>query len=386
TANFDQLGIGGGFNLTNFGNVLIQGDMSFYSGSLKTVTNAVGASISVNGNLSLNDNTTITNEGYINLNGSLNLYTSSAQVLNRGVITMSGSLSSQGQFNNQNVVNILGSLNYWGGQMTNTGQMEPKGSFSISAGLTYVNQCKMITKGAINNYGTLVNNGLIWAGTTNTSADQFTNSGTFISAKGAKLRTATLINYNTITGAGYLYATAVTTLGAGATVGVTGITSDTIVMFDATRSNPATMFDNQWGTVRQNAVFRAFAAPDSLQMFATCSDVFKTGAILPLKWNYFYAKLQQQSPVLTWSAEYEAGMKFEIERSYDNAGFQTISSVVSNSSGSYSYTDVNATGQLIYYRIKSTGSNGAVKYSEVRVVKLKEDQAVSFAVYPNPTQ
>lgn len=389
TCLFKAMGIGAGFSMANYGNATVDGDMSFYSGSLKSLENFPGSSLTINGSLALGGNTTIINRGFITTGGSLSIQSSSASLTNTGVIVVSASFSNQGQLVNENTIEINGAFNYWGGTTINTGEISPMGDVSISAGLTYTNSCRMITKGGLNNYGTLQNNGLIWAGTNNTAADQFTNTGTTIMGTGSKLRTATLTNYGTIRGKGHLYATGQTTLGSGAVVGVTGVTTDTLYIFDVTRSNPSRVFDNQWGTVRPNAVYRPFAQPDTLEMPAGCSDAFRTGGALPVKWNYFYVKMVQQTPVLTWSAEYEAGMQFEIERSYDNSSFTTISSVTSNNTANYTYTDAGADGSRAYiaYRIKGTSMiNGSVKYTEVRLIKNREDQTASIAIYPNPTK
>lgn len=389
TCNFTSMGIGAGFSIYNYANVNVQGDMDFYSGAAKIVENYLGGTITVTGDMSLNDNTTITNSGIINITRDLNLYSSSAKITNKSVILVSRDVNTQGNFNNDNVVRITRDFNYWGGQLNNTGEITPYGTLSIGNGLTYTNTCRMITKGAINNYGTIRNEGLIWAGTTNSAADNFTNSGNYIGKAGSKVRAVTFTNYGNMTGSGYVYATGTTTLGNQASVGVSGVTTDSIFIFDATRTSPSRIFDNQWGTVRPNAVFRAFAQPDTLQMFAGCSNEFKAHAVLPVKWNYFTVKMVQQQPLLTWAAEYEAGMHFDIERSYDNTNFTVIASATSDNAGSYSYTDTKAdlSNAFISYRIKGiSAQSGMVKYTEIRVVRSnKETQAATISMYPNPT-
>jgi hypothetical protein len=388
TCNLTSMGIGAGFSIYNYANVNVQGDMEFYSGAAKTVENYLGGTITVTGEMSLNDNTTINNSGIIRVAEDLNVYSSSARINNKSVMLVSGDVNLQGTLNNDNVLRITGDLNYWGGQLNNTGEITPNGEFSIGSGLTYLNTCRMITKGAINNYGTLRNEGLIWAGTTNTAADNFTNSGNYIGKAGSKLRAANFTNYSSMTGSGYVYATRVTTLGGGATAGVAGVTTDSIFIFDATRTSPSRIFDNQWGTVRPNTVFRVFAQPDTLQMFNGCSNEFKAHAILPINWNYFNVKMIQQQPVLNWSAQYEAGMRFDIERSYDNTNFTAIGTMAADNSGSYSFNDVTAdlSNAAVSYRIKGTSTaSGLVKYTEIRVIRTKETQTATISMYPNPT-
>jgi len=386
---FSSLGLGANFMLDNYGTTTVQGDMSFYSGAAKKLTNYAGAVMTITGSLTLNENTTILNQGIINITRDLELYAGSATFTNVNVVNVGRNLNTQGKMSNENIMNVQGDLNFWGGQLNNTGQLSPDGTFSISAGTTYVNQCKMITKGGINNYGTFYNYGLVWAGTTNTSDDFFTNSGTFINGTAGRLRTVNLTNYGNIRGGGYLYATGQTTLGSGATIGISGSTTDTIRFYDVTRSNASRMFDNQWGTIMPNVKFQSFMQPDTVMLFTTCSNQFRAGYALPVKWNYFHVKTVQELPLLTWSAEYEAGMQFEIERSYDNSNYQSIARLSANSAGSYSYTDAqaNMSNEYISYRIKGISTNGSVKYSEVRLIRNNVATAAAIAVnvFPNPT-
>lgn len=388
TCILKPLGIGAGFNMQNYGNTTVNGDMSFYNGSLKTFENYAGASLTVNGTLAMGHNTTLINNSLIITTGSFAMQSSSASVTNRGIIRVSGSFSTEGQLINENTIRVTGAFNYWGGTLTNTGEITPMGAFAISSGLTYTNSCRMTTRGELNNYGTLRNNGLIWAGTTNTSNDRFVNSGTYIGGANSKLRTVTLTNYGAMRGSSHLYATGTTTLGSQGVMGVTGVTTDTLYVFDATRTNPSNMFDNQWGTIRANTVFRPFAQPDTMEIPAGCSDVFRTGGILPVKWNYFHVKQVQQTPVLTWAAEYEAGMQFEVERSYNGTDFVRIATVSASNNASYAYTDAAAdlTRPFISYRIKGISTaSGSIKYTEVRLVKNAQKENATVTVYPNPT-
>lgn len=389
-ATVGSMGIGGGFSFENNSSLTINGDMSFYSGTAKTLINNAGATIKINGALSANDNTTINNFGNIVTTGAFSLYASSAVLSNKGSIKIGGSFNDQGQLINENSIAVAGDFNYWGGGLTNTGQIEPTGNFSIGSGLTYINTCRLITKGGINNYGTLQNYGLIWAGTSGTSSDQFTNSGTFFNAAGAKLRTANFTNYGNITGAGYFYATGVTTLGGGATIGVSGNTTDSIKVYDLTRTNASGIFDNQWGIVQPNTKYATFMAPDSIELYAGCSASFRsssTSVALPVVFNYFYLKTINKQPILYWSAEYEKDMKFIIERSFDGSHFSDIRTTTSNITATYSFIDETVGSQAIaYYRIRGiSAKDGSNKTTGIKVFKLADAKA-AISVYPNPTR
>lgn len=381
-----SLGTFEGFAIDNYGMMNFQQDVSLYSGTTLTQywNNHAGAVMSVSGSFNMGSKTKLVNDGTFTVRQTLNMYNSTTEITNNKNITVDGTFNMNGGLlTNENRI-VTSTFNYWGGQLNNEGSLNPDGSFTIGAGLTYVNSCRLITKGAITNYGTLQNNGLLWAGTTNTNADEFYNSGTYISSSNAKVRSVKFTNYGTVKGNGYLYFSG-STLTSGV-VGVSGTTTDSLLVDDASRSNGSTIFDTQWGTVYPNTVYRNFFAPDSFEVYNGCSSVFKasSSSLLPVRWNYFYVKFVQDQPVLFWSAEYEQNMKFEIERSGDGINFQTIRIAYSNSSAAYSYTDASNQLNAAYYRIKGISSiDGSVKYTEIRSVRFNNTNT-SISIYPNP--
>jgi hypothetical protein len=388
TVQFSSLAIYSGFALENNNKTIINGSLSCYSGTAKTFVNSAGARIIINGSMAAYDHTTITNNGLITIAGAVSLYNAS-QIINKGLIITGGSFSNDGQLTNDNVIRIAGDFSNQSGQVINTGEIEPAGNLVIGPGITYVNSCRLIAKTGIVNYGTIQNNGLVWAGTSNTSSDQLTNYGTFINASYGKVRMASFTDYGPITGGGFFYATRQTTLNGG-TIGITGFTYDSIRIYDLTRSNPSQIFDVQLGSVRPNVKYAVFAAPDSIEMYPGCSDAFRNGLStpLPVNWNYFYVNMVHDQPVLYWSAEYEPDMKFELERSYNNVDFCVIKTMYSHTTASYSFTDAMAAvaNPVISYRIRATSAvDGSVKYSEIRFVKTKQSSAAAFSVYPNPS-
>lgn len=375
------------FGIANYGTMNFLQDVSLYSGTTLTQNwyNYAGAVINVTGSFNMGAKAKLINDGIFTVSRTLNMYEATTEITNNKNITVGGTFNmSGGILNNENRI-ITGDFNYWGGQLNNDGSLNPDGSFTISSGKTYVNNCRLITKGPITNYGTLQNSGLLWAGTTNTNADEFYNSGTFISASNhAKLRSVKLTNYGAIKGNGFLYFTG-STYSSG-TVGVSETTSDTLQVDDVTRTNSPKIFDTQYGTVYNNTVYRSFSAPDSFEIYDGCSDIFKSSnsIILPVRWNYFYVKAVQDQPVLFWSAEYEPNMKFEIERSYNGMNFQLINTMYSNVSAAYSFTDRNNQSNSAYYRIKGTSAiDGAVKYTDIKAVNFGKSTA-TVSVYPNP--
>lgn len=381
------LGSAEGFDLENYGTAIFQQDLSLYDGTLpQTINNYVGATLSIKGNFSMGANTALNNNGIMSVDRDFNLYKSTSVVNNNRTIDIAGNINmSAGNLTNDYIMNA-NQFNFWGGQLKNEGELNSAGDFTVSAGQTYENKCRLVTPGAIRNYGTLKNSGVIWVGN-NAPSDEFYNSGTYITSGTAKLRAVKLTNYGTMSGAGYLYFTG-STYSSGQ-VGVSGYTTDSIRIYDATRSNSSQIFDTQYGTVQPNTVFKQFAEPDTTEMYAGCSAAYRSAsAALPVSWSYFYARLTNDKPMLFWSAAYEENMQFEIERSYDNASFTRIATVTSNKTAVYNFTDEGAdmNQQSIGYRIKATSRvDGAVKYSTIQIVHPGKKQIATVSVYPNPT-
>jgi hypothetical protein len=293
---------------------------------------------------------------------------------------------SNGILMNQNRI-IVNEVNAWGGQLINEGSLSPEGNIVFSSGSNYTNNCLMVTSRGFTNYGNFTNNGMLWVGRTGTSNDHFYNSGTFTSASKAVVRTVKFTNYSTINGGGSYYITGDSY--SSGTVGRSGTTTDSIKVYDVTRTNASRIFDTQWGTVHANVVYRPFAQPDTNNVnYAGCASYYKMNlaTLLPIEWNYFTAKLEKNQPVLTWSAQFEANMKFDVERSNDNVNFTAIAQVVSNNTKQYTYTDSKlAANTVAYYRIKATSVTGAVKYTEIKTLKTAGTTATA-TVYPNPVR
>jgi Secretion system C-terminal sorting domain len=382
-----SLGVSNNFTFENYGIAKFLSDLSFWAGAQKTIINHYGAQLTITGNLTMDTNSDVDNQGAVVITGSVSFYAGTAIWTNSGTISIGGSLSmSNGQLINTNTLSMSGNMNIWGGLFSNSGSVQPGGTYTVSSGTTQVNNCKLVTQQGFTNYGTFQNNGVLWVGRTNTTADEFTNSGTFTNGVNGKVKAVELTNYGSIAGSGYLYFTG-STLNSGI-VGIGGTTTDSIRVYDATRTNPSQIFDTQWGTVHANAVFKNFAIPDTNQLPAGCSASFRAAQLapLPVKWNYFYAKLVDKQPLLEWGADYEANMQFQIERSYNNADFAIIHTGVSANAANYTYNDETAdmSQAAIYYRIKGLSTDGSIKYTEVKVVKPAQKTNVSVSLYPNP--
>lgn len=383
---FNGLATSANFKLENYSYVIIDGTLSLYDGSTQVWINNVAATIYVTGDFSMN-NASFTNFANMTVQGNFSMYTSTSSFINRGLLTVTKDINiSAGTLLNQNRI-VVDDVNAWGGQLVNEGSIAPKGDLTFGSGSNYTNNCLMVTNEGFTNYGTFTNNGMLWVGRTGTKEDHFYNSGTFTNAANAVVRAVKFTNYSTINGGGSYYITGDSY--SSGTVGRSGTTTDSIKVYDVTRTNASRIFDTQWGTVHANVVYRPFAQPDTNNVnYAGCASYYKMNlaTLLPIEWNYFTAKLEKNQPALTWSAQFEANMKFDVERSNDNVNFTAIAQVVSNNTKQYTYTDSKlAANTVAYYRIKATSVTGAVKYTEIKTLKTAGTTATA-TVYPNPVR
>jgi len=290
-----------------------------------------------------------------------------------------------------NKLNITVAGNYQnnGGTFNNYGKFQTKGSINFNNGQAIINNyCRMISEGGINNTSGYVNNyGFMWAKASLGLGD-IVNSGSITNGPIARVKSVTFKNTGTVTGSGYLYFTGNTVTTGVGTTGVTGITTDTIRIYDVTRTNPLTIYDNQTGIVNPNVVYKSFTAPDSnMAVVPGCSVEMNSQAPLTVTWDYFFVTLNNNIPALTWSAQYDPGTLFEIQRSYDGTNFYNIKNLASgNNKSVYNFDDdqVNSKSAVVYYRIKAIEPHGAQKYSETRTVKFSNKTGVTIQTTPNP--
>src|SRR6476620_12743650 len=118
---------------------------------------------------------------------------------------------------------------------------------------TYQNSCQLSVDGNFSNNATITNSSLI------TLKDGYTleNYGKINFLGNGAIRATNFTNYQSISGSGNLYLTG-STVNFGS-IGITELTTDTIKIYDVTRTNAPKYFDIDWGSMRPNTVFRAFA-------------------------------------------------------------------------------------------------------------------------------
>lgn len=119
-------------------------------------------------------------------------------------------------------------------------------------------------------------------------------------------------------------------------------------------------------------------------------DLLPSGGPLPLSLGDFLLQRASANVNVAWKTEQEINTnRFEIQRSFDNANFQTVATVAasgnSNVVKSYSFVDKSNTSKDVsFYRLKLVSNTGMVAYSNIKTVKgllAKTD----FTVFPNPS-
>lgn len=111
---------------------------------------------------------------------------------------------------------------------------------------------------------------------------------------------------------------------------------------------------------------------------------------LPTDLISFSAKLLSPSTAGTaWEvAQSSQARSFELQRSYNAADFEKVTTVSSTGATNYNYTDAgfNRNEDHLFYRLKVTDQAGQYKYSNVVELNLDHSMDLTLKVSPNPVQ
>jgi hypothetical protein len=115
--------------------------------------------------------------------------------------------------------------------------------------------------------------------------------------------------------------------------------------------------------------------------------VVSQGWPFPLSLVSFDAAFNNNAVNVKWSTTNEINVAgFEVERSVNGKDFKTIGTVESKGSlaaNNYSFVDERAVKGLSYYRLKMNDRDGAFKYSQAVIIKVKSE---GVSIYPNPVK
>lgn len=128
----------------------------------------------------------------------------------------------------------------------------------------------------------------------------------------------------------------------------------------------------------------ASSAADRFQL------VYYQGAPLPVHFTSINGYREGSNNVVDWKVENESNIsKYIIEKLTDGRNFNAKGTQIAtgNNNGSvlYKWMDMNVISSINYYRIKSVGIVGDIKYSPV--VKVEQAiKACNLSIYPNPVK
>jgi adhesin HecA-like repeat protein len=356
-------GTNGGFTVDNYGMMWFASGMQMNEG-VQNWTNNYGATLKFDAGVTIN----------------------ATNVINKGSIISTGdvTLNSGSSLTNSNSIEIAGNYTVNGSSFTNGGKFKSNG-VTFNSGTTFNNTCRMTIEGNFTSSAQNVfNGGLIWCSVAKGNS-KITNQGTITNYAAGVIKSRDFYNSGTLSGSGNWYFTGYTENYG--TVGMNGGGIDKMNFYDMTRTSSSNIFDVQYGNVLSSAKFTAQSAPDTIATPGSCSSEAKGGTLLPVKWEYFFVNLSDNTPVLTWAAEQDPGTVFTVQRSYDAANFTTIASIHSeDGKRTYKFEDkqVSAQTKSVYYRIRAVEPTGAIVFSETRTLMFATKTGVSVQVTPNP--
>lgn len=381
----------GGFALDNYGVVTVNGSLQLNS-SAQHLINRLGAYLNISGSFDINAaNSSFNNGGNVTIGSAVNMNADGIVYANTGDIEVGSNFN---MYSNSTVVNkkslsINGNFNANKGQVTNEGRFFSTQTITLGGNVVYTNTCRTIANNGItinNSSASIYNSGILLAA----NASAFTNSATIINTGNAAIKSGVFTNYGAVRGNGYLYITGKSTLGSGATVGTNGSATDSIRIYTVNRTKTTQIFDDQWGTVYPAAKYAQFTAPDTTGFSAyACATEYTSLAILPATVSNFSVKILNNYPVVSWSANFDEGTLFMVQRSENGIDFTSVGSVASKSENkNYSFTDQTLSinhASVMYYRVYAIGQTGNQKYTDIKSVRFEAVAANgTISAYPNP--
>lgn len=116
--------------------------------------------------------------------------------------------------------------------------------------------------------------------------------------------------------------------------------------------------------------------------------IFKKASALPVTFTSIRANETSGNINVVWQVDNQSDIKdFELQRSEDGVHFSTIATIRSKNTSStsitYSSQDTEPVNGANFYRVRSNGANGEVKYSSIVKVTINSPKA-KISVYPNP--
>ena len=378
--------------IENYGTLTINQSFSFSTGAL---IDNYGV-FNLNSNLNFNGSATILNEWegkfFINVDFNLN---------NNSTFTNLGTVISKGaghnfSTNNNSTVNNHGILRIQDGNFNPQGTLLNEGmifagkQININSGSTVTNNCRFVSdKGLNNNSSNFTNNGLVWmAGTNGNEAHLQNNGGSkIINGANAQVRGVRFTNGGTVNGNGEFYFTEQTKQ-QGTFIGT--VPADPIRFFDLTQTGTKIM--DIESPAPTNTFRPATMDPmDTLSFGNICADqnyrdLLTIGQLpLPIKLKYFKGTCDNGDIKLTWVTSEEVNITgYNVEASVDGVNFIVTGNIIARGKEfNYSFTADNS--PFKYFRL-AVQEKGYQSYSDIISVNCqdKNNSNSDLSITPNP--
>ncbi len=116
--------------------------------------------------------------------------------------------------------------------------------------------------------------------------------------------------------------------------------------------------------------------------------ITKTTAVVPVELLSFNALLQDKQGVLNWKAIQTNAVTYHIEKSDNGADFKEIGRVKDGEKEEgvfhYTFSDVQLTKGISYYRLRVVDADGSFKYSKIMSIYFDAAKLTFNALSPNP--
>lgn len=113
--------------------------------------------------------------------------------------------------------------------------------------------------------------------------------------------------------------------------------------------------------------------------------------VLPISLSGFSANYDKKNAILNWSAFTDDGLRaFAVERSSDGVNFSDIALVFADDNSTqavnYAYKDANVSSVsgFAYYRLRIISKSGEGTYSDIKMIRLSQENTITLSAYPNP--
>jgi len=127
---------------------------------------------------------------------------------------------------------------------------------------------------------------------------------------------------------------------------------------------------------------------NSVSAFNNLFTIGSTSVVLPLNIISFTGSRVSNYNNLNWAISNELNvLHYELQRSNDAVNFTTINIQTAknnNTTALYSYDDVAAMQNKVYYRLRCTDNNGDIKFSGIVVIASTPNDRKDFYVIKNP--